>query len=59
MVYAYLIQRIICREDDYTFYTKQPPYLAGNFMSHKISASSSGMRIGRKIITDSFALWST
>jgi len=34
MVYACLIQRIICREDDYTFHTKQHPYLAGNFMSH-------------------------
>lgn len=34
MVYACLTQRIICREVNYTFYTKQHPYLAGNFMSH-------------------------
>jgi len=38
MVYACLIQKIICREDDYTFYTKHHPYLAGNFMSQSKSA---------------------
>jgi hypothetical protein len=48
MVYASLIQRIICSEDDYTFYTKQHTYLAGSFMSHNQNKCCFGQIANRK-----------
>jgi hypothetical protein len=49
VVFAFLLQTIICREDGHTLYIKQLTYLAGNHMScNQNKCVLGGVQIGSK-----------